>query len=135
MLGIGVLFAVGLTVIVRIPAFDSPRVRLATLVGLGVVVLISFAIGSLWAQHSVDQEAKNRTQSFRRVLRGYRTRPLEILTGGSEPTFPAGTETRSEPDAVTVHSEVSRLWVYRCVQARVSADGVTITTTNGKCHW
>ena len=131
--GIAVMFASVLIFIVRVPAFRSPKIRLATILGIGAVLFIGFGVGSLWARRSVDDEVASRSHTFQTRLLAYQARPLELLSTSTG--FPSGTEARSEGDAVVVHSEVNHLWVYSCVEARVTTTGVSVTDTKEKCHW
>jgi hypothetical protein len=132
---VAAVFAVGLVFVVRIPAFSSPRARLIAVVTVAAVLVLGFLVGTLWATRAADDETDSRVQTLRRELDPYRTVPLQVLTDDFGATLPAGTEARSDGDGVVVHSEVNRLWISRCVHARVSAAGVAITTVNERCHW
>jgi hypothetical protein len=126
--------AVALALVVRIPAFESRRVRLVTLLVIAGVIAFGVVAGSIWALATIDDAVREREAALARVLPRYTAHPLRLFEVRDLPGDTTVDARYPDLRSVRVRSDVSRWWVRRCVQAQVSRAGVSIRTTNGGCH-
>lgn len=114
--------------------FATKRRRGCFLVFVGVALFVAQWSVTRWARASADARVEARVDAVHAELDGFAEAMFpwevyELLVGrGLEPATMVGTDER-----FTFVTEVSRLWVARCIRVEVDHGAVVTQVTRGEC--